>query len=61
MLGKLTELTDYSTYFRYINSEWESFRSLYVSYVIPGYSRNESRQYERKIWDIFADSIAAVP
>lgn len=59
--GQLTELTDYSTYFRYINSEWESFRSLYVSYVIPGYSRNESRQYERKIWDIFADSIAAVP
>lgn len=59
--GSLSELTSYSTYFRNINSEWESFRSLYVSYVIPGYSRNKTKPYETEIRDIFAEFIAAVP
>jgi len=42
---KVEELTEVSSYFDSINSEWTSFPDVYLSYLIPGVTKSDSSNY----------------
>ncbi len=55
----ISELTNVSTYFKQINYEWNNFPSVYLSYVIPGKTKTESKMFYDKVYDTIASEIAS--
>jgi len=58
--GELKELTTQSPYVEVINKEWESFPSFYLSFLIPGIKKDETKQYKEKILELIAKGIAVI-
>ena len=58
--GELKELTTQSPYIEVINKEWQSFPSFYLSFLIPGIKKNETKEYKEKILEMVAKEIAVI-
>lgn len=56
--SRLSELTEVSDYFQAVNTEWQSFPSYYVSYIIPGKQKKEAVSIREQVREKVAKDIA---
>ena len=57
---ELKELTTQSPYVEAINKEWQRFPSFYISFVVPGIKKDETKEYKDKILELVAREIAVI-
>jgi hypothetical protein len=58
--NELKELITQSNYANAINREWQTFPSFYVSFIIPGTKKSETKRYKEEILKMIAKEIAAI-
>lgn len=54
---KLIEITQFSNYFKFINNEWATFPSFYISYIILGQDRNQAKKLREKVYNKIIEEI----
>lgn len=55
----LSELTIESSYFEKINKEWKDFPSVYISYIIPGKTKEQAQDEYQKVRESVIEQIAS--
>jgi HD superfamily phosphohydrolase len=58
--NELKELIKESNYVKAINEEWQIFPSFYLSFIIPGIKKKETKELKEVIKEIIAEEIANI-